>query len=132
MATNLKPMPWFSQQHHGEALAPYCNIWIQTDLSRRKSFDLMRKVECLGVGISERKRLFLRCCKNGDFGNGWNWMSETEEFVKIMREARPYFQAHKGNTFVLILSAEIVDSPFLGSILEREGFKEKNDNKQRA
>ncbi|KAL3526895.1 hypothetical protein ACH5RR_011551 [Cinchona calisaya] len=41
-----------------------------------------------------------------------------ENFVKMMREAQPYFQAHRGSTFVLVLSAQIVDSPYLPSILE--------------
>ncbi|XP_016504222.2 putative amino-acid acetyltransferase NAGS1, chloroplastic isoform X1 [Nicotiana tabacum] len=41
-----------------------------------------------------------------------------EEFVKMMREAQPYFVAHRGSIFVLLLSAEIIDSTFLSSILE--------------
>ncbi|KAK4366367.1 hypothetical protein RND71_014247 [Anisodus tanguticus] len=43
--------------------------------------------------------------------------TEGEEFVEMMREAQPYFLAHRGRTFVVVLSAEIIDSPYLSSIL---------------
>ncbi|MCE3050196.1 hypothetical protein HAX54_046618 [Datura stramonium] len=46
---------------------------------------------------------------------------EGEEFVRMMREAQPYFLAHRGRTFVVVLSAEIIDSPFLSSILKNLG-----------
>ncbi|CAK9141111.1 unnamed protein product, partial [Ilex paraguariensis] len=118
MAMTLKSRSWFFQQRDGEDWAPFCNLWSQTNLLWRKNFDLMRNVGCLGKERSEKKRLFLRCCSNGSCGNGWNSMAENENFVKMMREAEPYFRAHRGSTFVLVLSAEIVDSPFLGSILE--------------
>ncbi|CDP02612.1 unnamed protein product [Coffea canephora] len=49
-----------------------------------------------------------------------NNSSEKDEklFVKIMREAQPYFEAHRRSTFVLVFSADIDDSPFLPTILE--------------
>ncbi|XP_010317758.1 N-acetyl-glutamate synthase isoform X1 [Solanum lycopersicum] len=41
-----------------------------------------------------------------------------EEFVRMMREAQPYFLAHRDRTFVVLLSAEIIDSPYLSSIIK--------------
>ncbi|KAL6993859.1 amino-acid N-acetyltransferase [Sarracenia purpurea var. burkii] len=69
----------------------------------------------------ERERSLLRCCSGGR--GGWNGRDPAEEeenakFVKMMREAQPYFRAHRGCTFVVVLSSEIVDSPRFDSLLK--------------
>ncbi|KAF7136627.1 hypothetical protein RHSIM_Rhsim08G0093000 [Rhododendron simsii] len=68
----------------------------------------------------EGKKLLLRCCCGGGGSGGGRVFpaEENEKFVKMMREAQPYFLAHRGRTFVVLLSAEVIDSSLMESILE--------------
>ncbi|CAJ1929252.1 unnamed protein product [Sphenostylis stenocarpa] len=43
---------------------------------------------------------------------------EDEEFVKVLRESQPYVYVHRARVFVLLISAEIVGSPYLDPILK--------------
>lgn len=43
--------------------------------------------------------------------------SKDEPFVRFFRESWPYFQAHRGSIFVILIAAEIIDSPHLDPII---------------
>ncbi|KAL2522662.1 putative amino-acid acetyltransferase NAGS1 [Forsythia ovata] len=73
------------------------------------------------MGKGNRTKLSLRFCRSINGGSSaveGVTFEEDEMFVKKMREAQPFFMAHSGSTFVVVVSSEIVDSPYLSSILE--------------
>lgn len=87
-----------------------------------------------GMRNDEKQGICLNCCSgvengrvitmsendyfNSSIASVTDSTAAEDEFVRMMREAQPYFLAHRDRTFVLLLSAEIIDSPYLSSILK--------------
>ncbi|KAK3127548.1 hypothetical protein QOZ80_7AG0574840 [Eleusine coracana subsp. coracana] len=61
----------------------------------------------------------IRCCAaRNPSGGGGGGVASGEEFVGFFREAWPYIRGHRGSTFVVVISSEVVSGPLLDGILQ--------------
>ncbi|KAK6151142.1 hypothetical protein DH2020_016074 [Rehmannia glutinosa] len=67
-------------------------------------------------GRKQIKSSLVRCC--GIDGRDGARALGGCTLVEAMREAQPYLAAHRGSTLVVVLSSEIIDGPYLPSILQ--------------
>ncbi|KAJ1291644.1 hypothetical protein BS78_02G331400 [Paspalum vaginatum] len=68
------------------------------------------------VAVSNRRRgRGVRCCAVSSSGGGGGG---GEEFVGFFREAWPYIRGHRGSTFVVVISSEVVSGPHLDRVLQ--------------
>ncbi|KAL4582144.1 hypothetical protein LXL04_006685 [Taraxacum kok-saghyz] len=70
-----------------------------------------------GIGKNGAK-LAMNCKVNDECRRYRDGGQKKDEFVEMMREAWPYFEAHGGRTFVVVLCAEVIESANFGAILE--------------
>eukprot|EP00258_Populus_trichocarpa_P045182 XP_024461201.1 probable amino-acid acetyltransferase NAGS2, chloroplastic isoform X2 [Populus trichocarpa] len=61
-------------------------------------------------------------CISGTEALHYSITESEKKFVEILREAQPYIYLHRGSTFVVILSGEVIDGPFLDTILKDIAF----------
>lgn len=71
---------------------------------------------CGGCGCDHHQSQ--RSNSNGEEYYGVSVTEEDQDFVKVLRESQPYISVHRGRVFVLVISAEIVASPYLDPILK--------------
>ncbi|KAG8099535.1 hypothetical protein GUJ93_ZPchr0013g36423 [Zizania palustris] len=70
----------------------------------------------LRLAPSRGRRRGVRCCAVGNPGGGA--AAAGEEFVGFFREAWPYIRGHRGSTFVVVISSEVVSGPHFDGILQ--------------
>ncbi|CAM0906515.1 unnamed protein product [Alopecurus aequalis] len=74
----------------------------------------------LSMPPPRRRPRSIRCCvvrPGGGSGSG-SGVDAGEEFVGFFREAWPYIRGHRGSTFVVVISSEVVSGPHLDRILQ--------------
>ncbi|KAI4330733.1 hypothetical protein MLD38_028991 [Melastoma candidum] len=79
----------------------------------------------LGTSVTAKKRSKKSRCgvlDESEEAGGVTAAGDVEEqdahFVRRFREAWPYFMAHRGSTFVVVISGEIASSPFFDPVLK--------------
>ncbi|KAF8668584.1 hypothetical protein HU200_051756 [Digitaria exilis] len=62
----------------------------------------------------------VRCCAVGSLGSGAAAaaVDPGEEFVAFFREAWPYIRGHRGSTFVVVISSEVMSGPHFDRVLQ--------------
>uniref|UniRef100_A0ACD5YXB8 Uncharacterized protein n=1 Tax=Avena sativa TaxID=4498 RepID=A0ACD5YXB8_AVESA len=71
----------------------------------------------LSLPPPRRRQGSIRCCVVRHPGGG-SGVDAGEEFVGFFREAWPYIRGHRGSTFVVVVSSEVVSGPHLDRILQ--------------
>ncbi|KAK4367848.1 hypothetical protein RND71_011640 [Anisodus tanguticus] len=93
-----------------------CGNTIWTPTYWQRGLTDTNSLKVLPFQVNDGKRSFRRCKVLGKTDDVSSAIKD-DLFVGFFREAWPYFLAHRGSTFVVLISAEIVDSPHLDHLL---------------
>lgn len=93
-----------------------CLSWWKTSICG------IKKIEFSPVMKYDNSRSHTYCNKSryddGGGGGGGGSTRWSNMFVNMMREAQPYFRAHRGGIFVLVVSAEVIQGHNFDAILK--------------
>nr|XP_043632566.1 probable amino-acid acetyltransferase NAGS2, chloroplastic [Erigeron canadensis] len=107
--------------HHHRQTSPPPSHRPNVSLSRWSSVQTPLTCSSADVKLLRKHKNMFCCNVLGEYESESGAENETnikdEVFVTFFREAWPYFTAHRGSTFVLLLSAEVLESSLLDPIL---------------
>ncbi|XP_055805307.1 probable amino-acid acetyltransferase NAGS1, chloroplastic [Solanum dulcamara] len=93
-------------------------IWTQARNCFQRGLTSSHSLKLLPFQVNPSKRFKCRVLgETDDVGFEVSSAIKDDLFVGFFREAWPYFLAHRGSTFVVLISAEMVDSPHLDHLL---------------
>ncbi|KAL2348303.1 hypothetical protein Fmac_002303 [Flemingia macrophylla] len=116
MAANSSKPAMCVGSHDG--LTPYANGVSRVGIASLRGCCSFRSEKTKTLAFSVRGCSCSCSCSASDFGI----TEEDQEFVNVLKESQPYFSVHRGNIYVLLISSEIVASPYLDLILKDIAF----------
>ena len=129
MATFKPSLPWGLLQNHWDTTSSSSSCH---DTSSFSSHCYQGNMFCHGLKLKLKRNLRIRkglgiqgcsCKRTRCTEVHCNVSEEEKNFVEILREAQPCINLLKDSTFVVMLSGEVIESPFLDTILKVRLFK---------